>query len=100
VIEGDFGHAIFLKACGITDFTLAKMTGDFFRKGFVVAELVEKGFVEEVLDVFGVIEGCGGSRGLGCFALVSRLTGIDSLNGVSKLFPQLSRANAHTFEDA
>lgn len=39
----------------------------------MVSEFVEKGFVEEVLDILGVVEGGGGRRGFRGLSLVSRL---------------------------
>jgi len=45
----------------------------------VVPELVEEGFVEEVLDIFCVVEGGGGRGRFRCFFLVSWFTGIYAL---------------------
>lgn len=44
----------------------------------MVSELIEDRFMEEVLDVFGVVEGSRRSRGLGCFLLVARFARVDS----------------------
>jgi len=45
----------------------------------LISELVEERFVEEVVDVFGVVEGCAGSRGLGDSLLRAWLSGVDAL---------------------
>lgn len=45
----------------------------------MVSELVEDGFMEQVLDVFCVVKGGGGRGCLGCLLLVARFAGVDAL---------------------
>ena len=45
----------------------------------MVSEFVEDGFVEQILDVLGVVESGGGCGGLGCLLLVARFAGVDAL---------------------
>jgi hypothetical protein len=49
----------------------------------VLSELVYKGFMEEVLDVFGVVEGGGGGCGFVGFPLVARFSRVDTFMLVS-----------------
>lgn len=76
MVEGYAGFGRLLKAGCIAYLASAERSGDFLCKGLVFSEFVEDGFMQKVLDVFGVVEGRRGSRCLGCFLLVARLAGV------------------------
>lgn len=79
MVKGDAWFGILLQSCCITDLASTKRPSNLLRKCLVIPEFVEDGFMEEVLNVFGVVEGCRGRGCLGGFLLVPRFAGIDSL---------------------
>lgn len=52
---------ILLQTGRIADFIATKRLADLLRECFLVAELCEERFVEQIGDVFGVVVGCAGS---------------------------------------
>ena len=78
MVEGHTGCEVALHALSVADFILAKRATDFLCQSLVLSEFVEKWFVEEVLNILGVVE-CGRwCRVFGGFALVARLSWIDT----------------------
>lgn len=78
MVEGQTRSKVLLQTGGIADFIPSKRACNLLAQSFVVAELVKEGLVEEVLDVFGVVESGGSARVLCRLALVSRLTRVDT----------------------
>lgn len=79
VIEGYTGLCGLLQSRRIADLAPSERSGDLLRKGFVVSKFAEDGFMEEILYVFGVVEGGRRGRGLGGFLLVAGLTRVYAL---------------------
>lgn len=98
MVEGQTRREVLLQARRITDFIPAKSAGNLLAESFVVAELVEKGFVKKVLDVFCVVESGGRVRVLCRLALVARFTRVDSLFMSESLRNHIS-VPVHTLED-
>lgn len=67
-----------LQACGIASLSTAEGTANLLCNSLVLAELVEEGLMEEVLDVLGVVEGSCGGRALGNLLLVAGFAGVDT----------------------
>lgn len=79
MIESNSRLCCLLQPRRVANLASSERSGNLLRERFVVSEFVEDRFMEKVLDVFGVVKGGGGSRGLGSFLLVARLSGIDAL---------------------
>ena len=83
MVELHAWRKIALKARCVADFISTQGFADLLRERFLIAELVEEWFVEEVLDVFGVVEGCTRGRRLVRSLLRSRLSWVDTCTNVS-----------------
>lgn len=79
VIELDLGDEVPLEACGISSFAAAQGAGNLLCDGLVFAKLGQEWLVEQVVDVFGVVEGGGSGRALGDDLLLARFAGVDAL---------------------
>jgi hypothetical protein len=62
VVEGHLGGEVLLHAVCVGDFIATESTTNLLGQSLVVAELVEKGLMEQVLDVASVVEGGGLGR--------------------------------------
>ena len=78
MVESYTGCLGLFQTDSILDFALSKSTSDLLRQRLVIPELVEERFVEEILDVFGVVERGRLAGRFRCFLLVSWLTRVDS----------------------
>lgn len=54
MIEFDLGPIVLLEALSIRVVAAAERFGKFLCEGFMFPELLKDGFMEEVLDVFGL----------------------------------------------
>lgn len=63
----------------IADLIATQCFGDLLSKSLLLAEAGEEWFVEQVLDVLGVVEGGAGCRRLGGALLAARLSRVDAL---------------------
>lgn len=68
---------VLLQARGIADISTTQRTRNFLRKRLLVTELPQQGLMQEVLDVFGVVESGVGSGGLRGLLLITRLARVD-----------------------
>lgn len=68
-----------LQALGERPLASSKRTSEFFRKRLVLSKRVEKRLMQEVHDIFGIVERCRGRGTLVGFLLVGRLSRVDSL---------------------
>lgn len=80
MVEGHLGSEGLLHAVCVGDFIAAQSTTNLLGQSLVIAELVEKGLMEKVLDIAGVVEGggLGRVRVLCCLLLVAGLARVDS----------------------
>jgi hypothetical protein len=66
------------QARSITSLTTPKRPANLLGECLVVAEFLYEWFMEEILNIFGVVEGGRGCGAFGCLLLVARLTRIDT----------------------
>jgi len=78
MVQSHTGCEVALHALSIADFILAERATDLLRQSLVLTEFVEKGFVQKVLNILGVVECGGGSRVFGSLALVAWLSWVDT----------------------
>jgi hypothetical protein len=78
VVELDLRDVGLLQPGSIANLAPTQSATNLLCNSLVLAELIEEGFVEEVLDVLGVVEGGCGSRAFGDLLLVAGLARVDT----------------------
>lgn len=69
---------MFLQSGGIANFVAAEGSSDLLGYGLLFTEFGKEGFVEEVLDIFGVVKGCVLRGRLGSLPLASGFARVDT----------------------
>ena len=78
VVQRHARRMVLLQARRIADFSATQRPGDLLRKRLLLTELPQQRLMEEILDVFGVIERSTRGRGLGRLLLIPRLTRVNT----------------------
>jgi hypothetical protein len=78
VVELDLRDVGLLQPGSIANLAPAQSATNLLCNSLVLAELIEEGFVKEVLDVLGVVEGGCGSRAFGDLLLVAGFARVDT----------------------
>lgn len=78
MIEGDLGREVSFVSSGIANFTPAEGSRNLLCNRFLLAEFLQQRLVQEILDVFCIVESRAWSRVFSCLLFVARFSRVDS----------------------